>query len=77
MTPALKIQRLRAEDGSLPPMPARATEGAAGFDRMQAIMQAFRGDIAAFGGKAGGPKDMTQGVLSSGTEAEIRASLKE
>ena len=32
MTPALKIQRLRAEDGSLPPMPARATEGAAGFD---------------------------------------------
>ena len=27
-------------------------EGAAGFDRMQAIMQAFRGDIAAFGGKA-------------------------
>ena len=52
MTPALKIQRLRAEDGSLPPMPARATEGAAGFDRMQAIMQAFRGDIAAFGGKA-------------------------
>ena len=32
---------------------------------------------AAFGGKGGGPKDMTQGVLSSGTEAEIRASLKE
>ena len=32
---------------------------------------------AAFGGKGGGPKDMTQGVLSSGTETEIRASLKE
>ena len=32
---------------------------------------------AAFGGKGGGPKDMTQGVLSSGTEAEIRASLNE
>ena len=32
---------------------------------------------AAFGGKGGGPKDMTQGVLSSGTEAEIRASLEE
>ena len=32
---------------------------------------------AAFGGKGGGPKDMTQGVLFSGTEAEIRASLKE
>ena len=29
------------------------------------------------GGRGGGPKDMTQGVLSSGTEAEIRASLKE
>ena len=28
----LKILRLRAEDGSLPPMPALATEGAAGFD---------------------------------------------
>ena len=31
---------------------------------------------AAFGGKGGGPKDMTQGVLSSGTETEIRASLR-
>ena len=31
---------------------------------------------AAFGGKGGGPKDMTQGVLSSGTEAEIRAKLE-
>ena len=30
---------------------------------------------AAFGGKGGGPKDMTQGVLASGTEAEIRAKL--
>ena len=31
---------------------------------------------AAFGGKGGGPKDMTQGVLSSGTEAEIRAEIE-
>ena len=31
---------------------------------------------AAFGGKGGGPKDMTQGVLASGTEAEIRAKLE-
>ena len=30
---------------------------------------------AAFGGKGGGPKDMTQGVLTSGTEAEIREKL--
>ena len=30
---------------------------------------------AAFGGKGGGPKDMTQGVLASGTEGEIREKL--
>ena len=30
---------------------------------------------SAFGGKGGGPKDMTQGVLTSGTEAEIREKL--
>lgn len=30
---------------------------------------------AAFGGKGGGPKDMTQGVLTSGTEAEIREKV--
>lgn len=30
---------------------------------------------AAFGGKGGGPKDMTQGVLASGTEDEIREKL--
>lgn len=30
---------------------------------------------AAFGGKGGGPKDMTQGVLTSGSEAEIREKL--
>ena len=28
-----------------------------------------------FGGKGGGPKDMTQGVLTGGTEAEIRKAL--
>ena len=30
---------------------------------------------AAFGGKGGGPKDMTQGVLAGGTPEEIRAAL--
>ena len=30
---------------------------------------------AAFGGKGGGPKDMTQGVLAGGTEEEIRRML--
>ena len=30
---------------------------------------------AAFGGKGGGPKDMTQGVLTGGTPEEIRAAL--
>ena len=30
---------------------------------------------AAFGGKGGGPKDMTQGVLSAGSETEIREKL--
>ena len=30
---------------------------------------------AAFGGKGGGPKDMTQGVLMGGTPEEIRAAL--
>jgi len=32
---------------------------------------------AAFGGKGGGPKDMTQGVLAGGTEQEIREKLAE
>ncbi|MGN0773313.1 MAG: alanyl-tRNA editing protein [Candidatus Ventricola sp.] len=31
---------------------------------------------AAFGGKGGGPKDMTQGVLAGGTPEEIRAVLE-
>lgn len=30
----------------------------------------------AFGGRGGGPKDMTQGVLTRGTEEEIRAAVK-
>ncbi|MBR3794621.1 MAG: hypothetical protein IKK34_01155 [Clostridia bacterium] len=30
---------------------------------------------AAFGGKGGGPRDMTQGVLASGAESEIREKL--
>ena len=33
--------------------------------------------LSAFGGKGGGPKDMTQGVLSGGTLEEIRAKLSE
>lgn len=32
---------------------------------------------AAFGGKGGGPKDMTQGVLAGGSEQEIREKLAE
>lgn len=32
---------------------------------------------AAFGGKGGGPKDMTQGVLTGGTAAEIRAAFEQ
>lgn len=32
---------------------------------------------ARFGGKGGGPKDMTQGVLAGGSEAEIRAALQD
>ena len=31
----------------------------------------------AFGGKGGGPQDMAQGVLASGSEADIRAKLQE
>ena len=31
----------------------------------------------AFGGRGGGPQDMAQGVLASGSEADIRAKLQE
>ena len=40
------------------------------------VRPATRALCAAFGGKGGGPKDMTQGVLNGGTEEEIRAALK-
>ena len=41
------------------------------------VRPATRVLIARFGGKGGGPADLTQGVLSGGTEWEIRAALKE
>ena len=39
------------------------------------VRAATRALCAAFGGKGGGPKDMTQGVLAGGTPEEIRAVL--
>ena len=39
------------------------------------VRPATKALCAAFGGKGGGPKDMTQGVLASGTESEIREKL--
>ena len=39
------------------------------------VRPATKALCAAFGGKGGGPKDMTQGVLTSGTEVEIREKL--
>ena len=39
------------------------------------VRPATKALCAAFGGKGGGPKDMTQGVLSGGTEEEIRAAF--
>ena len=41
------------------------------------VRPATRALCAAFGGKGGGPKDMTQGVLTSGTVEEIRRTLGE
>ena len=41
------------------------------------VRPATKALCAAFGGKGGGPKDMTQGVLLGGTEQEIRAALKQ
>ena len=51
------------------------TTGAVG--QIKVVRPMTKALCTAFGGKGGGPKDMTQGVLSSGTEAEIRASLEE
>lgn len=39
------------------------------------VRPATKALCAAFGGKGGGPKDMTQGVLASGTVEEIRERL--
>ena len=39
------------------------------------VRPATKALCAAFGGKGGGPKDMTQGVLASGTAEEIRERL--
>lgn len=41
------------------------------------VRPATKALCAAFGGKGGGPKDMTQGVLLGGTEQEIRAALQQ
>ena len=41
------------------------------------IREATRMVIGRFGGKGGGPKDMTQGVLQGGTREEIAAALSE
>ena len=40
------------------------------------VRPATRALCAAFGGKGGGPKDMTQGVLTGGTAEEIRRMLE-
>lgn len=40
------------------------------------VRPATKALCAAFGGKGGGPKDMTQGVLTGGTKEEIRALLE-
>ena len=41
------------------------------------VRPATRALIGRFGGKGGGPADLTQGILCGGTEAEIRAVLTE
>ena len=41
------------------------------------VRPATRALCSAFGGKGGGPKDMTQGVLTGGTPQEIRQKLLE
>ena len=41
------------------------------------VRGATRALCAAFGGKGGGPKDMTQGVLTGGTAEEIRAAFEQ
>ena len=41
----------------------------------QDVRPATKALCEAFGGKGGGPKDMTQGVLAGGTPEEIRAKL--
>ena len=43
----------------------------------QDVRPATKALCAAFGGKGGGPKDMTQGVLIGGTPEEIRKALDE
>lgn len=42
----------------------------------QDVRPAAQALTTAFGGKGGGPKDMVQGVLNGGTEAEIRQLLE-
>ena len=40
------------------------------------IRPATRALCEAFGGRGGGPKDMTQGVLNGGTAEEVREKLE-
>ncbi len=41
------------------------------------VRPATRALLSRFGGKGGGPKDLTQGVFSGGTPGEFRAALRE
>ena len=41
------------------------------------VRPATRALCEAFGGKGGGPKDMTQGVLTAGSEDQIRERLSQ
>ena len=44
---------------------------------MRDVRPVVRALCDAFGGKGGGPMDMAQGVLSTGSEADIREKLNE
>ena len=56
-------------------VPREARWNFALFSETEDVRPATKALCTAFGGKGGGPKDMTQGVLASGTESEIREKL--
>ena len=58
-------------------VPREAGHSFAMSSETEDVRPATKALCAAFGGKGGGPKDMTQGVLLGGTEQEIRAALKQ